>query len=113
MKDFNRRYYLFRFAITMKNKKAQTEILLFLLFIIGIIMFIGISIQNANPYNTFMKDCKEINKINFTSYDEVCYSYFDSDKETGYSCNLTNFNKLKEFCYNEWKNSQQIIGVTP
>ena len=88
----------------MDNRKAQTEILvLFLIIMLGIVWFIGYSIQNANPYNTFIKDCENINKNRFTNFNQTCYSVFDSNKSVGYSCNIINYDGLKEFCYNEFK----------
>lgn len=85
------------------NKKGQIEIVLFLLLICSLAWGLYSAIENSNPYNTFMRDCKNINQNNFTSYNQICYSVFDINKTQGYTCDIVSWDKLKDYCFNKYQ----------
>ena len=78
------------------NKKGQMEIAIFMIGVVLLVWYIGISIENTNPYNTFMKDCKEVNRDNFGN--SSCISF---------ECIRESNKALNEFCYYEWMNKEE------
>jgi hypothetical protein len=73
------------------NKKADGEILFFII-LFRLLLLIGSWFKSTNPYNTYMDDCKKINRDKFPCSGIVKIFENCTYEET----NLTNF------CQNKW-----------
>lgn len=75
-----------------------------IVLIIAILLLSGCS----DEYSSFRSDCYQINKDKFQKVDYVCQDKLIYNNST--PCyrnfyNVTDYEKLQEFCYSEYKNS--------